>query len=408
MRITEKVLAEFAPEPGRRVATLYLEEGLTLKATRLKSGTISRSYVFRYSLNGVQYSDAIGTPKDLTLEQARKICAEYRGYVKAGKRPKDYIKEAVDASATQAVTLRQVAELYIERSISAGRRERTLRKIRFYLKVLEPFMDKPLGAISYKEAAAWVQGMVGAGTLAKAKAAACLFVRLMDLAVDLGYILEHVLARLPRLVPAGRVTHLRSVDADNPEPGIEEVFRDFIPNLPPIPRRLMVLGFYTLLRPTEAAALRIEDVDFKAGILTCRQTKTSDGPFVIKLNPALEKLLRELTGGRQAGPIIGCGGRPETARIKTGIALKRLGCPIVPHGWRAAGVAWMIRHEVPLYVAEACLCHAIGGAVTQAYARTSLFDERGAALARWNEYLEGVRERNCRNLTFEKKSRTNP
>jgi hypothetical protein len=48
---------------------------------------------------------------------------------------------------------------------------------------------------------------------------------------------------------------------------------------------------------------------------------------------------------------------------------------------------WMHQNKIPFEVAESCLTHVVGSAVTRAYLRTDYFDERREALEKWHEFL---------------------
>jgi hypothetical protein len=59
------------------------------------------------------------------------------------------------------------------------------------------------------------------------------------------------------------------------------------------------------------------------------------------------------------------------------MALRRLGAGgYTVHGMRSAARSWMADNSVPFELAEACLAHAVGNAVAQAYQRSSML-ERG-------------------------------
>jgi integrase len=59
------------------------------------------------------------------------------------------------------------------------------------------------------------------------------------------------------------------------------------------------------------------------------------------------------------------------------------------HGFRSSLRSWMGDHGVPFDVAEACLAHAPGDSVVQAYNRTTMLERRRPVLQQWNDFLEG-------------------
>lgn len=71
--------------------------------------------------------------------------------------------------------------------------------------------------------------------------------------------------------------------------------------------------------------------------------------------------------------------------------VRELGFPVHVHGFRTSFRTWAqerttIAHEV----AEAALAHTVGNSVTQAYARSDLFEKRRELMERWAAYLRPV------------------
>jgi integrase len=62
------------------------------------------------------------------------------------------------------------------------------------------------------------------------------------------------------------------------------------------------------------------------------------------------------------------------------------------HGFRSSFRDWAADHGVEFEVAEACLAHAVGNAVTRAYLHTTMLERRRKALADWAAFLAGEEE----------------
>jgi integrase len=59
------------------------------------------------------------------------------------------------------------------------------------------------------------------------------------------------------------------------------------------------------------------------------------------------------------------------------------------HGFRSAFRDWAAEHSVDFEVAEQCLAHAVGNAVTRAYLRTTMLERRRKVMADWAAFLSG-------------------
>lgn len=60
---------------------------------------------------------------------------------------------------------------------------------------------------------------------------------------------------------------------------------------------------------------------------------------------------------------------------------------LVAHGCRSIARSWMTDHEVSYEVAEACLAHLTGSAVSRAYQRSDFLDARKNVYAQWCFYV---------------------
>ena len=69
--------------------------------------------------------------------------------------------------------------------------------------------------------------------------------------------------------------------------------------------------------------------------------------------------------------------------------MRRLGVGVTTHGFRASFRSWCADTGVAFEVAEACLAHAPGNAVVQAYQRSNMLERRRPVVAAWADFLEG-------------------
>jgi integrase len=72
------------------------------------------------------------------------------------------------------------------------------------------------------------------------------------------------------------------------------------------------------------------------------------------------------------------------------IAMRRLGASDwTVHGMRSAARSWMADNGVEFELAEACLAHAVGNAVVQAYQRSSMLERRRPLMQNWANFVCG-------------------
>ena len=67
--------------------------------------------------------------------------------------------------------------------------------------------------------------------------------------------------------------------------------------------------------------------------------------------------------------------------------MRRLGANATAHGMRASFRMWAADQGVAFEVAEACLAHAVGSAVVQAYQRSSMLERRRPVMDAWAAYV---------------------
>jgi integrase len=71
------------------------------------------------------------------------------------------------------------------------------------------------------------------------------------------------------------------------------------------------------------------------------------------------------------------------------LVLRRMNLDVTAHGFRSAARSWMGDHGVEFEIAEQCLGHTVGNAVTQAYLRTTMVERRRTAMQAWANYACG-------------------
>lgn len=384
----ESKLKQLTPKAGKKTADLLICEGLSVHVRQTATGAYSRSYMFRYTINGKVYKESLGSLNEITLSQALIMCNERRRFVLQGQRPSKSIEQTITRETNKPV-FADAVKIYL--SQRTGLEKSTLENIDQLLRAIAPLNEHTFENPPIAEAREIILKYVSTQRYTKAQRLATLISNLTEIAIDAGLTDVNPFARLKRLVPSHKTQHYRSVNPDNPAEDVRMVLESVLTRgkLADNKKHYLVLGLFLLLRPAEVAGLEIEDVDFSRGTLHCRHTKTLKDGWTIKLDPPLTALLSYLIGKRKRGKIL-----PGVTQHSSASCLNKLfrnrGLPMSCHGWRSAGASWMVHNGVSVEIADACLTHAIKSQVTAAYIRTNFPEERAEAMLKWHNFLVGI------------------
>ena len=97
---------------------------------------------------------------------------------------------------------------------------------------------------------------------------------------------------------------------------------------------------------------------------------------------------QELGGGLGSGPVFPNKGGQFFGESRLGKLLRNLEVQAVPHGFRSSFRDWCADTGVDRELAEACLAHAVGNQVEQAYKRSAMLDRRRPVMEAWGAYVE--------------------
>lgn len=153
---------------------------------------------------------------------------------------------------------------------------------------------------------------------------------------------------------------------------------------------LCLFGIYTLLRASEIVAARREWVNLSTMSLdvpaeAMKMKRAHRVPITRQLADLLERLPQN--GWLFPSPV--CGGATHITKKTLEMQYKPVSDMCVPHGVRSVGRTYMSEIGAPFDVAEACLAHVRGNAVSRAYDRADLLEERRAVMQSWCDFVDG-------------------
>lgn len=366
MTLSSKKIAAMKPRDKRY--SVADGNGLTLRV--MPSGR--KIWYFRTSCSGRVADKRLGEHPDMSLMQARQKARRLRKDIGL-EPPKGYVLK--DA-------FRLWCRLKKPQIVSYQDERRRLERY-----IIEPLGNRQLDEITAPLVIRTVQPIEKDGKQATLKRVLMRLREILDLAVCAGYIHHNPIERLNRIYAAPVVTPMPAIrwqDLDLAMAVIAEA-----------PRRIQVLFLWSLcsmLRPGETAKLKwswLED-----DVLTIPASEMKKGrAHRVPITPYMKALLDEarlVSKHPKSGFVFpGVGGsKPMSSQtLAKYLHSTELRGRLVAHGCRSIARCWLADHDVGFEVAEACLSHLTGSAVSRAYQRSDYLDARRGVMHEWCSFV---------------------
>ena len=368
-------------------------QGLYLQVT----GRNSKSWIYRYSLNGRARWLGLGSARDVSLAKARAKRDKARVQVREGidlieeqKRKREQAK----LETIQTKSFRDYAEDYIAahepgwRSAKhAAQWQSTLKTYGYpvfgalpvrqidtelVLKCLRPiWSEKPetanrvRGRIEAILSAAKVEGLRDGENPARWR----------------GH-LDQILLSRAKVRPPRQFAALPYSDIG--------AFISALRGRDAIAARSLEFLILTASRTSEVLGANWNEIDIKAGIWTVPSTRMKSGrAHRVPLSDAALAVLQHVRTDGNWGLVFPSVGRPRPlSNMAMAKLLERMGHPeITVHGFRATFRTWAAEQtSYPREVVEAALSHVNGDKVEAAYQRGDFFDKRRQLMSSWSDF----------------------
>jgi integrase len=345
----------------------------------------TRSWVFRYVVNGRAHHVGLGSCTYVTLAEARQKAFEYRRLLAAGGDPlqaKRAAKRERLLASTPARTFQQVALEYIAQHEREWRSDHSRRQWRASL---TRYAFPKIGSMAIADvdvaAVLSVLDPISARVPETTSRVKHRIALILDWAAARDLRPHDNPARRPRLLPKHKnhVKHFAAV----PYADIGAFMRELRAQEEPSARALEFLVL-TVVRTNELLGARWNEIDGDTWTIPSERAK-SGKPHRVPLSARAVELLASLPRVGQhifpgrAGEEMG-----ETTLRKV---LQRMGCRATVHGFRSAFRDWAAEQtNYPNHVVEQALAHAIANGVEAAYRRGDLFEKRRQLMQDWAEY----------------------
>ena len=159
------------------------------------------------------------------------------------------------------------------------------------------------------------------------------------------------------------------------------------------PARALEFLILTATRTNETLSAQWDEIDRDHAVWTipASRMKTNEA-FSVPLSDRALDILRTVEATRGPNPFV-FPGRPQRplSNMVLAMMLRRMGETVTVHGFRTSWRTWAseVAHA-EFEIAEMCLSHRVGSAVSRAYNRTSLLERRRPLMAAWASFLSGA------------------
>lgn len=351
----------------------------------------SRTYVFRYSVDGKRKEKSLGSAEKISISQAREQAEKFRVGLSEGHAPKTNKEVLVeDVRKEEAPTFEAYALKTIDKIASVRMWKNAKHKAQWFSTVkayaLPVLGKKKLADIKKQD----ILEILKPIWLTKNETASRVRGRLENIfsyAVSDGLMeLNPALWRgnLDReLPPPGKVQKTEHHEAMSLEE-LQEKIRRFFPT-DNRTRQVIVFTILTASRVGESVPAKWDEIDWDNKIWSVPPERRKDGkpyPHRVPLSNQAIALLKSI---EPKGEAIFCFDADNLgSRYSLAVLLKRMtGSQATMHGFRSTFRDWCAETGVPDIVAEKCLMHSTGNAVVQAYQRSDLLEQRREVMQKW-------------------------
>lgn len=389
---------------GQHHLRLHDRNGLYLEVRKLKAG-FSKTWYYKFRMNGVESRATLGSYPDMSLTQAREKRDDAAKDVRQKIHPKLSAAKVVESTPAPVITFRDVAEEWLQNRSPRWSKSHSVREKRNLEKDLYPELEKkPIVEVTASDVLKAAQGAEKRGSFDVAHRIAKTARSVFEYAIACGHIQINPAAATRKALKKHTKKHFAAIT----QPVAFGKMLNAIDNYKggEIVRTALKLTLIFFQRPTELREAKWSEFDFKNNIWTVparRLKREFDGkengddhivPVPTQALDLLTHLKKHSRGSDYLFPSI----RSRTRTISDGTlraALQTLGIPgdlHTVHGFRASARTMIDeRLKYDPRVIEAQLSHVVNDTQGGAYNRTKFVNQRKKMMQEWADYIDQMR-----------------
>lgn len=326
----------------------------------------------------------MGLGAGLSLKQAREVADKARATILAGIDPVQATQRA-RAGADTFWTLAEKVIMLKEQSLTNRKAAAQWRST--LAQYAKPLHALPIGEITPQDVVAclepiWISKPETATRVAQRIRA------IFDLAEALGFETRNPAStsKLKLLLPAQsrKVTHHKAVGLDDAQAAFKAIWERRNAGMG---ARALAYTVLTAARSGETRRLEWDWIEPDRVLMPVGSMKRKGDAHRIPLAGLAVDLLASTPRYSWSPLVFPSSQGGQISDMTLAAVHKRIGLDATVHGWRSTFREWCIREGVDGDVAEDALHHTYRTAVQSAYARSDLFDQRGAVMEGWAQWL---------------------
>ncbi len=336
---------------------------------------------------------SLGAYPALSLAKAREKRTEYKELLAQEIDPKEYLDEkATINSQAHQNTLKHIASQWLEikkTQVSADHAKDTWRSLELH--IFPNLGNMPIHKIKAKNTIAVIQPIAKKGSLETVKRVCQRLNEIMVYSVNSGIIEANPLAGIYKAFGSPEKKHMATIKPEHLPNLMKAIARASIKFTT---RRLIEWQLHTMVRPSEAAGTRWEEIDFENRLwnIPAERMKKKRAHSVPLTEQTLEILEEMKTISANREHIFPADRNPEThANPSTAnMALKRMGYHniLVAHGMRSIASTALNELGFDPEVIESALAHVGKDEVRNAYNRAEYLERRTKLMYHWSKFIE--------------------
>ena len=334
-----------------------------------------------------------GPYPELSLAEARRKRDEAKSLLAQNIDPQEHRQQVHNQELAQTShTFLAIAERWMEvkrPSVTQSYANDIWRSFELY--ILPELGPLPIASVKAQTAIKAITPVAAAGKLETVRRLVQRVNEVMTFAVNFGLIDANPCSGISKVFEKPAKQHMPTLE---PERLPELMIALSTANIKRTTRCLIEWSLHTLVRPSEAAGARWDEIDFDAMLWRIPENRMKKRrAHIIPLTEqslALLEVMRPISGQREhifpgdRNPTEACNSQTANA------ALKRMGFAgqLVAHGLRSLGSTTLNAQGFDGDVIEAALAHADRDEVRRAYNRTNYLERRKPLMVWWSNHIE--------------------
>lgn len=380
-------------KPRDKVYTLSDGGGLQLRVKPNGTKTWLLDYIRPYTKKRTSLS--FGGFPAVSLAEARKLRDDAKALLAKNIDPKEHRDEAArKQTLANNSTLKHIASQWLEvkrSTVSSDHADDTWRSLELH--IFPTLGTVPIHKITAVKAIETIKPIAERGSLETVKRLCQRLNEVMVYSVNTGLIHSNPLSGISKAFKAPSKQNLPTI---KPEQLSTLMATLSVASIKIVTRTLIEWQLHTMVRPSEAAGTRWDEIDFENSIwnIPAERMKKKKAHSV-PLSPqslALLELMRPISG---RSPFVFPSDRnfhkPRNSSTAN-VALKRMGFDgvLVAHGLRSLASTTLNEQGFDPDIIEAALAHVGGNEVRNAYNRADYIKRRIPMMCWWSEHIEAA------------------